>query len=206
MWLLLTAALSASELLSMSIRYHDPEGRWREGAFQIEIAESGPDGAEGTTTVVVDNGRGRFRMERVDHDGSRASISSERVLSEAEARTRNYYLYLYGLPMKLRDPGTHLAPDAAETTFEGRPVHELQVTYDPEIGTDVWFFYLDRETHALVGYRFYHDPSARDGEYIVLSGEIEGAGLRLPRVRRWYRNQDGGFLGADTTRSIASTP
>jgi hypothetical protein len=90
-----------------------------------------------------------------------------------------------------------------EATFDERPAYELEVTYDAEVGSDSWYFYLDKETKALVGYRFYHDKTANDGEYITLEGEATGAGIRLPRERKWYRHQDGGFLGTDTIRSIA---
>ncbi|HEY7862744.1 MAG TPA: hypothetical protein VIE39_03740, partial [Thermoanaerobaculia bacterium] len=76
------------------------------------------------------------------------------------------------------------------------------VTYDGTVGTDRWFFYLDPETCALLGHRFFHDEAARDGEYTVLSGEIEGQGLRLPRVRKWYTNKDAEWIITHTVESI----
>lgn len=225
MWLLLAGILSAEELLLASIAYHDPESRWDRGAFHVTLGESRPDGNERITEVVLDNARGRFTLKRrlpdgreavvsiagekvdVTLDGS-ANVSAEdlaphRLAPEQALRTRNYYLYLYGLPMKLRDPGTRLSPEAKEATFDGRPAYELEVAYDANVGTDTWYFYLDKETHALIGYRFYHDKTANDGEYITLAEEATGAGLRLPRVRKWYRHQDDGFLGTDTVRSIS---
>ena len=60
----------------------------------------------------------------------------------------------------------------------------------------------DRKTYALVGYRFYHDESKNDGEYIVLEGEASGAGLKLPKTRKWYRHEDDGFLGTDIIESM----
>lgn len=80
------------------------------------------------------------------------SIDGADGLDARGERTRNYYLYLYGLPMKLRDSGAHLAPQAKETTFEGRPVHELKVTYDAEVGTDRWYFYLDRSLFEVLDF------------------------------------------------------
>jgi len=54
---------------------------------------------------------------------------------------RNYYSYLWGMPMKLRDPGTRLDPEIRETTFEGRPVRALKFTYGAEVGSDTLHFY-----------------------------------------------------------------
>jgi hypothetical protein len=55
-----------------------------------------------------------------------------------------------------------------------------------------------------VGYRFFHDEGKGDGEYIVLEGEIEGGGLRLPARRTWYTNAEDELLGTDVLRSIRS--
>ncbi len=78
------------------------------------------------------------------------------------------------------------------------------MTYDPDVGGDTWYFYFVPDTFALVGYRFYHDESKNDGEYITLDEEIvdEASGLRLPKVRAWYYNSDGAHLATDDIVSI----
>lgn len=74
--------------------------------------------------------------------------------------------------MKLRDPGTRLDPTVRRTTFNERQVPVLRVTYAEEVGKDIWYFYVDPETWALTGCRFFHDESKNDGEYIAYEGEI----------------------------------
>ena len=118
---------------------------------------------------------------------------------------RNRDLFLWGLPMKLTDPGTRLDPKVKETRFEGKAVYELRVTYDQSVGSDTWYFFFGRETCALVGHRFHHDESAGDGEYTVLTDEITGQGLRLPRIRRWYTNKDGKPVITHTLLAIRKT-
>lgn len=219
------AASSAAELLARSIAWHDPEGRWDTEAFKLTLAESRPD-AEGEpreTVVEIDNARGRFTWSS-QRDGARLSGelsadgcelrlngSTEIPLEEREKHRlscdrlqtiRNYYTYLWGLPMKLRDPGTRLDPQIRDATFEGRPARALRVTYDEGVGSDTWYFYLDRETPALLGYRFYHDEAKGDGEYIVLEGVTTGGGLRLPRQRAWFTHQERKHLGTDTLLRI----
>jgi hypothetical protein len=216
---------AASELLKCSIAYHDPGGRWQQGAFKIIDVSSRPDGTVGRRTILrLDNARGYTNMEsHVDGRVATASIIGEAVedirlddrsdFSQEDVQRfqltpaqllfrRNFFLYLLGLPMKLRDPGTLLDPVAKAAVFQGSPVHELRVTYEQGVGSDTWYFYLDPKTCALVGHRFYHDEAAGDGEYTVLSGEITGQGLRLPRLRKWHRNRDGEWFITHTIESI----
>jgi len=215
----------ASELLTCSIDYHDPQGRWQTGTFKITDVSRQPDGTIGRRTILhIDNAKGRFSVEtHVDGRVVLATFSGDHLnevrlggkteFSAEEARRfqltapqlltrRNFFLYLLGLPMKLRDPGTHLDPVARETVFQGSTVYELRVTYEQGVGNDTWYFYLSPETCALVGHRFHHDDHARDGEYTFVSGEVAGQGLRLPRVKKWHRNQDDEWFITHTVESI----
>ena len=208
--LALLSSLTAKELLDRSIAYHDPHGSWGLGAFKIAEYASRPDGTGSRNVLRIDNARSRFELESsVDGRALTLLVESDRVVARLDGRAklsadeveryrlrpeqalwrRNRDLYLWGLPMKLRDPGTRLDPRVKETRFEGRAVYQLRVNYDAGVGSDTWYFFLDRNTCALVGHRFHHDESAGDGEYAVLSEEISGQGLRLPRVRRWYTNK-----------------
>lgn len=223
-------APSAEELLAKSIAYHDPEGVWGEAAVRVTIQGELSDelaarsGARTTERrAVIDPRTGRFdvafeesgaevKMTVVGDEATvtvdgRSDLSAEelekyRATVPRALLLRNYMSYLYGLPMKLRDAGVNLDPTPERTTFQGEDVWALRVTYDEAVGRDTWYFYLDPETAALVGYRFYHDEDAGDGEYIVLDGEIEGGGLRLPKVRRWYTNQEGTYLATDTVAEL----
>lgn len=218
-------APTAEELLARTIAYHDPQGLWATGVFRLQIAGTRPLAGVTMTTITLDNAAGRFSMERVRNgrtitstvvgdrcetllDGSSDFTPQQEqrfgLGCEAMQRQRNYHLFLYGLPMKIRDPGARLDPEAKAVTFEGQAVWQLRLTYDPEVGTDTWYFFLDQSTYALVGYRFHHDEAAGDGETIILDREIEGAGLRLPKVRSWLRNTDGELLGTDVIQELES--
>ena len=217
---------SAPELLACSIDYHDPDALWAEGAFEFTDVSSRPDGTIGRRTVLrVDNSMGHIGLDthvdghvisvefvgdnitdlRLDGNSEPSEDDVNRFqLTEAQIRSRrNMFLYLLGLPMKLRDAGTQLAPEIKATSFEGRTVSELRVTYDQRVGTDTWSFYIDPQTCALVGHRFHHGTAATDGEFTILSGEVQGQGLRLPRVRQWHRNSDGKWFITHTLESIS---
>lgn len=214
-------APTAEELLTRSIAYHDPQGRFLTEAHRLQFLETRPDGADRHSEVLVDVAGGRFHMKRAgEHEiagvlapgkcemtlDGRSEVSEEeraehRLSCERLQQMRNYYTYLWGLPMKLRDPGTILGR-VTSTTFEEKPVYDLKVTYDEGIGADVWYFYFDRESYALIGYRFYHDEAKNDGEVILLAGEEEAEGLRLPKSRTWRTHQDDRLLGTDSLLSV----
>jgi len=211
-----------TEALARSIAYHDSAGAWSQFAGTLVLDEIRPDGSSRRARVTLDVPDGFFRYElpgpprvvkAVRGNACTASVDGVTTLDAAVREryhlgcdqilvSRNYYLYLWGLPMKLADSGTRVGEWARPTTFQGKSVLAVRVTYDPEVGSDTWYFYLDPATWRLIGYRFYHDESANDGEYIVLSGQYDVGGLRIPRTRRWYGNPDDGFLGTDSLVAV----
>ena len=227
----LAGAPTAEELLDASIAYHDPQGRWETAPVEIVskvlLTErlAGERGyAERTDTIVVDLSGERFEYRseklgdriamveaggqwRVELNGS-TEIDAEAVEKHGLAparlpRWRDYFTYMFGLPMKLRDPGTQIEPEVKRIDFHGREVLALRVTYSPEVGRDIWDFFFDPESHALIGCRFFHDEAANDGEYLIFEEEIVGEqGLRLPKLRHWYMNRDGEHIATDDILSL----
>ncbi len=218
---LLAGNPTAAELLERCIAYHDPSGVWPKLAATLELAETRPDGTVRRLHVTLDLPAERFvyamtddehqLIKKLEGDECHAELNGSTEITEELAkkyrtdcdqikRYRNYYLYLYGLPMKLKDPGTQLQGKVLRTTFQERAALALVVTYEPDVGKDTWYFYLHPATYALLGCRFFHDESKNDGEYIVFEGEYQLGELRLPQTRRWYVNKDGRFLGMDALK------
>ncbi len=214
--------LSADVLLSRSIEYHDPSGRWQTFARTLVLQESRPSGEERTVLVSIDKPNERFVYDRKD-DGTHirgvleqgtctATLNGSAMMDDDDReryglacamieRRRNYYQYLYGLPMKLRDRGTIIAPAVSRTRFMDRDVLMINVSYEESVGSDVWRFYFDPQSFRLVGYRFYHDEAKNDGEYVTLEGEYLLDDMRIPKVRKWYRNSDDRYVGTDVLES-----
>ena len=219
---------AAEDLIARSIAYHDPHGMWDTGKIRLRIMESRPGGVTRAAEVGMTPGRGTVRVSRetggnevtftvageeilvraVDGDEQldEAALTGHGLDAERVLWLRNFYLFVWGLPMKLRDPGTIVDPGTAPDSFDGQEALKVRVTYDPEVGGDTWYFYFHPDTARLIGYRFYHDESANDGEYIHLEGEIESGGLRLPAKRRWFFHSNDDFLGEDEAVSLTVTP
>ena len=210
--------ITGKQLLQKSIEYHDPKNKWATFKGGLALQESRPDVPDRETSLVIDNSKSSFILFR-KKDGKTLShsifneqclhfINLSRNISEEDRakykltceRTemlRDYYMYLWGLPMKLKDPGTIIDKEAKEGYFLGKEALVLRVTYEEQVGDDIWYFYFQPKTYALFGYRFYHDESKKDGEYITLEGEKIIKGIRFPKTRKWYYNKDNKFLGAD---------
>ena len=207
--------LSGTELLDKAIAYHDPEGKWEQFAGEFQIVLEMPDKPDRISTITLDlpkeyfnlstsqDGKTSFREITANQcrfskeDGTVVETTVSDTQCERGVLFKNYYTYLYGLPMKLKDPGGHIDPRAEYKVFKGKEYLVLRVTYDEAVGTDIWQFYFDPETYAMEVYQFFKGADESTGEYILLTGEAEVNGVKMPKDRAWYYNKDDGYLGTD---------
>ena len=110
---------------------------------------------------------------------------------------KDYYTYLYGLPMKLKDPGTIIQEKIERKMFKGKEYLVLKVNYEEGIGKDVWYFYFNPKSYAMEVYQFFHEETKNDGEYILLSEIKIIEGIKIPKNRAWYTNKEHTLLGTD---------
>lgn len=218
---------TASFVVEQSIEYHDPRGLWGDARFRLDLRETRPDGTERRTRIQFHNALDSFEIltqrNEAEIEGLMAAgecimtLNGSTKFSDAEREEyrltcdrlgwlRDYYTYLWGLPMKLGDPGTLIDQDVTAGSYQKQEVWSVRVTYDDSVGSDTWYFYFDQQSYALVGYRFYHDEAKGDGEYIVLEGETEVSGLKIPTQRAWYVNADDRHLGNDILVDIEVQP
>jgi hypothetical protein len=211
-------SLSGQEVLNRSIAYHDPNGVWATVGCELDFEATRPNADSRFTNIFIDNAQGDFCMTReIDHHQVARHIISNSVTYDIDGSTeysdvdietfqlsddrsytmRDYYLYLWGLPMKLKDKGTIVHDEVIYTTFNNQKVIKLKVTYDEETGSDVWYFYLDPTNYSLHGYQFFHDEAVNDGEYITLGPSLDFSGMKIPAERSWYVNKDSTYLGTD---------
>ena len=210
--------LSAEQLLEKSIAYHDPNGHWTSFNGELRITMETPSRPLRKTTLEIDFTKQYFKSTVVQ-DGvttqaelhrekckhwfeNSQSFSNEiakkhRLNCAFTKKMRDYYVYLYGLPMKLKDPGTRIDPKVLSKPLNGETYLCLRVTYDENVGKDIWYFYFDPTTYQLRHYQFYHDEAKNDGEYIHLSSEEIIQGIKMPKNRAWYTNKDNVYLGTD---------
>ena len=200
----LSAQAWAKDILASSIGYHDPESKWEQfsGAFTIQVTSKDKPSFSREVTIdlpqeyfeLIETRGNDIKTYRIDK-GEYATEDS--LVQSRTLKLRDYHTYLYGLPMKLKDPGAQIDPKTERVVFHGKESIRMRVTYDPSVGSDTWYFYFNPENYALIAYQFYHNEAIGDGEYILLE-EIETVeGIKMPKIRSWYYNNDGSYIGTD---------
>lgn len=210
--------MTGKELVDKSIQYHDPNNNWATFSGELKITMETPSGDPRISSVFFDLQKEYFRNQYNSDSNiifqeinkgvcsilfnGKAKFTPEeekkyRLTCDQTKRTRDYYTYLYGLPMKLNDPGTQINPKVEKRSFKGKEYWVAQVDYEKEVGNDRWYFYFDPITYAMEVYQFYHKESKNDGEYILLTEEIEVNGIKMPKNRAWYYNKNHEYLGTD---------
>jgi len=210
--------LTGSELLDNAIAYHDPDSNWNsfKGSFKVRMET--PNSSDRVSTIMMDLPQSTFELQvskdgdsytyKLDGTDCKMSLNGYNTISDADKEKfrlnceqgrmyRNYYTYLYGLPMKLKDKGTIIQEKIQKKDFKGKEYLLLKVNYSPEVGKDTWYFYFDPKTYAMEVYQFFHEERKNDGEYILLSGMEEINGIKMPKTREWYYNKDDKYLGTD---------
>lgn len=207
--------LTGDQLLDKAIAYHDPNGNWVSFEGSMNVTMETPTASPRmsaikwnlpqeyfSVTATKDSIQTTYTIDKGKCQTSITdSIPGKRTPCETAQLYKNYYTYLYGLPMKLKDPGTHISEEVEKRSFKGTDYYVLKVTYDAAVGTDVWFFYFNPETYAMEVYQFFKgDPTGEGkntGEYILLTEEVTINGIKFPKDRAWYYNKDDKFLGVD---------
>lgn len=214
--------LTGQQLLNKAIKQHDPKGNWKSFNAVFEVTMSTPDQPERISQIKIDLPKEYFSVNAI-----RDSVSTNYIVANGKASAskydlrnpdevivttekdaqraifmKNYYTYLYGLPMKLKDEGTIISDQVERKIFKGKEYLVLKVTYDQSIGSDAWFFYFDPSTYKMEVYQFFKTDNAgkvkpETGEYILLSGNHVISDINMPKTRKWYYNKNDQFLGAD---------
>lgn len=217
--------INGNQLLENAIEHHDPNNNWGNFKGKLFITMESPNSSDRQSEITLNLPTQYFKLiwqkdgnkvvQMTTKDSCSISLNGSDKIPEEKIkelrlncdRTRtmkNYYTYLYGLPMKLRDPGTIIDPIVVRKSFKGKEYLRLKVSYEESVGGDTWYFYFDPKTYAMEVYQFFHDEAKNDGEYILLSDEETANSIKMPKTRAWYYNKDDKYLGTDTLTKTES--
>ena len=209
--------MTGSQLLEKAIEYHDPNGNWSTFSGTFSITMKTPTKSDRHSMIRVDLPNEYFNLFATQdktsygyildkekcqiYYNSNIATDKEKTVNKLSCERakvyQNYYTYLYGLPMKLKDAGTIIHEKVALKKFKEKNYLVLKVSYEKEVGEDTWYFYFDPSTYAMEVYQFYHEEEKNDGEFILLSGLETVNGIKMPKKRAWYYNKGEKYLGTD---------
>lgn len=192
------AQVAPSEVVKLAVSYHDSNSEWNGLKTKLMFTETRPSGDDRFSSIEIDNTRSYMKINRNDEEIYVVDEDSSSVLTgdKEPARglmLRNYYLYLWGLPMKLMDEGTPFDQTVTEEDFNGILCYVLRVVYEK----DTWYFHIDKSSGRMLEYKFYQDEKAGKGEVIRLEDEIMVGGIKVPQKRSWYSLPEMKYLGTD---------
>ncbi|WP_296381080.1 DUF6503 family protein [Winogradskyella sp.] len=215
--------ITSIQLLENAINYHDANDNWKQFNDKFTVVMTTPNAPKRTSVISINLPAEYFSVTTTrDTITTVYTLTKDKCTIKYNAKVldsiaakekkmscdratlyKNYYSYLYGLPMKLKDAGTNLSDKAEKKTFKGKNYLVLKATYDKAVGSDVWYFYFNPETFAMEIYQFFKtNDNGKEkpdtGEYILLSEEAVVNGIKMPKVRAWYYNKDDKYLGTDT--------
>jgi hypothetical protein len=214
--------ITGDELLEKAIQYHDPNGNWNTFKGALLVSMQTPKRPNRESEINIDRPNQYFSVKATSRENTSIYIidkdsigiifngdehPSDEILKKNNLSTsrakmyKNYYSFLYGLPMRLKDEGTLIHQRIIKKNFMGKEYLVLKVNYEKEVGKDTWYFYFNPKNYAMEVYQFFHDESKNDGEYILLTGEETINNIKMPKVRAWYYNKDQGYLGTDILSS-----
>lgn len=224
---ILNSQISSKELLNKSIAYHDPNNNWSTFNNWFTVTMQTPNSSDRTTDILINLPDNYFKaVAKKDSiittyyskhgkcittmlDSLKIADLPEppkRSHCETTELYKNYYTYLYGLPMKLKDSGTKIHEKVEHKVFKGKNYLVLKATYDKSVGNDIWYFYFNPKTYALEVYQFFKTDASgkiisKSGEYILLSEETIIQDIKMPKIRAWYYNKDNTYLGTDILKN-----
>ncbi len=186
------------QVLAQATRYHDPHHIWPTLQATFHFTAMRPQVEDRHSTLQLDNARTYLKVDLNGTEAYEVTVNTVNILAgdKDAARglmLRNYFLYLWGLPMKLHDPGTRFDPVVTAATIDGVPCDVVRVVYEK----DTWYFSFAQKSGRMLEYKFYKDEAVGEGEVITLEGEIEAYGLRIPQKRNWYTLPANKYLGSD---------
>lgn len=209
--------ITGNELLKKAMEFHDPNGNWETFKGELFVTMETPKSSPRESKININLPKEYFSVTAkrdtiiteyiIDKNEIRFSLNSDKNPSEENKKKfslnteranlfKNYYTYLYGLPMKLKDEGTIIHQKVERKIFKGKEYLVLKATYDQEIGKDTWFFYFNPDSFAMEVYQFFKEEK-NSGEYILLSGLETINEIKMPKIRAWYYNKDDKYLGSD---------
>ena len=212
------AGSEARQLLERSMAYHDPESTWSTGEIELKVVEERPDTTTRYTNLTFNNPHDKFILQqrrgdvhivrmvsadtcvhKINHSEqfSPETAAVYHVDCEYSRMLKDYYTFLWGLPMQAGNSGGILEPGIDTVQYLGESLLKIRLVYEEPEGNDTWDLYFSPSTSALSGYAFYHGSDTLSGEYIRLSGELAIGKIRYPAERSWYKTKDSTYLGKD---------
>lgn len=216
------AAITGKELWAKTIAYHDPHGNWKTFVGKVHLVSTltdsygeeelemrKPDDFYQSTrlTEKIKAAKGVkhgacFNAVNDNQNPSAEQIKEYDLDCESARMMKEHHTCHLGLPMELKLQGMEAEAKVTWENFQGQKCYVLKLVGKPEAvkhsyyaGT--WILYIDPVTYAMRGMRV-QTEGFRAFEvynaYIVVMGEIEVGGIKIPQIKNYFDEDDSHWL------------
>lgn len=191
---------SSKEIINKSVAFHDPGNNWKnfKGKLFFESSFSFNDSVPEALELTFDIANQFFRYQNLDrkvdiiYNKDSCELASANGSCEGYSWTSKFYPFIWGLPMKINDPGVEPEKAFRVTNFNNKTVYEVRVNYTNE---NYWY-YFNIDDYALEGFKFIKNDTTGKGEIIVLKDIEEFMEIRFPQHRTWL-HLDSSLIGTN---------
>ena len=211
----------AQQLITESIQHHDPDNNWNKFKSHVSvnsIVERNGKIDSSSRNIFFDLAANHFEMKYNDKGDeihyflnnkecfgeilnntklTPAELEEKNINCDRAKMYNNYFRYLIGMPMKLKDPGTIINKEITSKVYKDKAYKVVTVTYEEKVGTYTWLFYFDIQTTELVLTEFSKDGSFQNGETIELNNKVRYQNMLLPGQLKWFVLPDRPFLAEE---------
>ena len=199
-------SISAETIINNSIRFHDPENNWNsfQGKFLFDSRFHFADSNQESIVVTVDVEKNYlkyhnlFRKVDLDFFSDTCILNSSNGSCDGYRWTKNFYTFIWGLPMKLKDPGISPISKYTVDTFNHKTCYNVAVHYEAEN----FQFYFDTTNYQMMGFSFSKNDKSSKGEIIYLDRLIQFQGIKFPKKKTYWVLPDTIFGGTNEALSI----
>ena len=190
--------LSSEDIIANSIKFHDPNNSWNtyHATMNFESSFSWNDSIPERLELTINNKQQSFTY--INHDRevvlkySPDTCIKESIKGDCNAYswTYGFYPYIWGLPMKLKDPGVQPKKEFKKLSINNSQVYEVQVNYEAE---NFWF-YFNEDDYQLKAFKFIKNNTTKHGEIVILKDLKELQGIKFTKHKTWL-NLDSSLIG-----------
>ncbi|MEE9363623.1 MAG: hypothetical protein V3U92_13575 [Cellulophaga sp.] len=179
--------------MKKSIAFHDPKSQWNNLQQKIAIQSNFvyPDSSFYKLFIGLDNPNKRVSYtnttlaQRVDFTDTSCTVIMGDKTCEQTAWTKNFYHFILGLPMTLKNDDGVVHESVIQTLFHNIPSYKVTIDFVKE----KWYFYFSESDYQLVGFAFHKNFESK-AEEILTEGLFQIDAMKLCKTRSWYITTD----------------
>lgn len=218
-----TTEITSSFALQQAITYHNPSTEWATFSDTLYMEAERPNGRKQHTAVYLDVARNICFIKdstfqsvttykqignscEIIHNGIviKPQCSNDHTTPTCASfqQLKDYYAFLYGLPMRLTADGVALTDTIQRIRANNIDYIVIEARCQADRNNAIWWFYLHPTTYRMERYQFFKTDTAGAlqasiGQYLRLSGEYFVGGMNIPQQKEWYSTDNDSLLGID---------